>query len=95
MGSLDAMASNKSSQARYFSDQDRVRVAQGVSGSVMDRGSIHQLIPYLTAGVQHGMQQLGVRSLADMRQKMTSGVLRFERRSPSAQLEGSVHSLHS
>ncbi|CAL8107324.1 unnamed protein product [Calicophoron daubneyi] len=95
MGSLEAMSQHASSQARYFSESHSVRVAQGVSGNVVDRGSIHHLVPYLIAGVKHGMQQLGASSLTELAEMSRSGVLRYERRSPSSQQEGGVHSLYS
>ncbi|VEL20663.1 unnamed protein product [Protopolystoma xenopodis] len=95
MGSLEAMRQYSTSQARYFSDADIIKVAQGVSGSIVDRGSVHMLVPYLATGVQHGLQQMGASSLAKLHSMALSGELRFERRSPSAQIEGGVHSLHS
>ncbi|KAL2013113.1 hypothetical protein VTN00DRAFT_638 [Thermoascus crustaceus] len=90
----DSKASNAGT-ARYFSEKDRILVAQGVSGSVLDRGSVTKFVPYLIAGIQHSLQDIGVKNIQELHEGVNNGTIRFEVRSGSAQAEGNVHGLHS
>lgn len=95
MGSLEAM--NKGGEKRYVWDTaaTAVKVAQGVSGAVTDKGTLRRYIPYLMQGVRHGLQDAGVSSVAEAQERLYANKLRFEIRSPAAQKEGGVHGLHS
>ncbi|MCA8915413.1 MAG: IMP dehydrogenase [Planctomycetes bacterium] len=93
MASLDAMKAG--GNKRYFTEQQDVKVAQGVSGFVQDRGSIFDLAAYLGQGLRLAFQDAGVRSVEELHTGLEKGTLRFELRSPSAQREGGVHDLYS
>ncbi|THH29567.1 hypothetical protein EUX98_g4620 [Antrodiella citrinella] len=81
--------------ARYFSESSAVKVAQGVSGDVQDKGSVKAFLPYLYAGLQHSFQDMGVRSVQELQSGVKEGRVRFELRTASAQVEGGVHGLNS
>ncbi|GLJ23044.1 hypothetical protein SUGI_0434860 [Cryptomeria japonica] len=93
MGSLEAMA--KGSDTRYLGDKSKLKIAQGVSGVVTDKGSILKLIPYTMHAVKQGFQDLGASSLHAAHKNTRSGSLRLEVRTGAAQAEGGVHDLFS
>lgn len=77
------------------SDFSAVQVAQGVSGSVVDKGDVKRFVSYLVSGLQHGLQDIGCRDLESLEKDVSAGKVRFSRRSASSQAEGGVHGLHS
>lgn len=94
MASIEAMKAGGGK--RYFTEDDaKIRVAQGVSGAVPDRGSVFDLVEYLSTGLRLAFQDAGVKSVSALHQAMASGSLRFERRTIAAIREGRVHDLHS
>ena len=70
-----------------------LKVTQGVSGAVASRGSVLEWIPYLTLGMRHAFQDLGIRDLPSLHRSMKNGCIRFELRSSSSIREGDVHHL--
>ncbi len=93
MASFEAM--QQGGAKRYFSEEANIKVAQGVSGTVVDKGSVLDFIPYLVQGLRLGFQDAGCKSIKELQEKLYSNKLRFERRSIGAQREGDVHSLNS
>jgi IMP dehydrogenase len=93
MGSLDAM--KQGSDTRYLSESGHLKVAQGVSGTVKDKGSVCKMVPYLIHGVKQGFQDMGAKSMAHATELRNGGEMRMETRTGAAQKEGGVHDMHS
>jgi IMP dehydrogenase len=66
-----------------------------VSGSVVDKGSMEDWVPYLVMGLRQSLQDMGQRSVAKLHESLDDDTLRYEKRSVAAQAEGGVHGLHS
>lgn len=80
---------------RYFAEASKIKVAQGVVGAVVDRGSVDNFIPYLAQGVRHAFQDVGIRTLPDLHAALINGKLRMQIRSQSSIIEGGVHDLYN
>ncbi len=93
MGSLETMAHKMG--ARYLSTHKSVKVAQGVAGEVVSRGSLRKHIPYLIQSVKHGFQNIGIKSISDLHKQMMTNNIRFEIRTLPAQQEGNIHHLYN
>lgn len=91
MASVEAMA--RGGGKRYLYDDNSVKVAQGVSGLVVDKGSTVDLVAYISQSLRQSLQDVGRRTVKDLHDALESGELRYEQRTVSAQSEGSVHSL--
>lgn len=95
MASIEAMAVGGDKRYQTKADDRKVKVAQGVAGSVLDKGPLNDYVPYLVQGLKQSLQDMGLRSLSAMHKGLDDGSLRFEMRSLAAQIEGGVHGLHS
>jgi IMP dehydrogenase len=93
MGSREAM--QKQSAQRYFSENTKIKIPQGVSGEVIDKGSVKELLLFLAQAMQHGLQDIGCKNIEQLHHQLGNSQLRFEKRTHAAQRDGKVHSLHS
>ena len=93
MGSPEAMQARGSK--RYMEAEESIKIAQGVSGTVVDKGSVVDYVPYLVQGLKHALQDVGCSCLRELHEAAAQGKLRFEKRSVSARIEGGVHNLYS
>ena len=93
MASMEAMEAG--GNKRYFAEDAKIIVAQGVSGAVMDKGSMNDYAPYLIQGLKHSFQDMGIRNVKSLHEMLYSKELRFEIRSAMAQREGHVHDMYS
>ena len=78
MGSLEAM--QRRSGERYFAESQSIKVAQGVSGAVTDKGSVKSLIGHVMQGVELGILNVGCESISELHAKMQTQEVRFELR---------------
>ena len=92
MGSIEAMKHSGNSE-RYMAQKEKIKVAQGVSGTVITKGSIGTFIPYLVQGIKHGFQDIGNVNIKVGHQKLYYGEIEFELRSISSMRDGQVHGL--
>lgn len=93
-GMASAAAMKEGGDKRYFSETAAIKVAQGVAGAVVDRGSLYQLLPYYLQGLRLAFQDVGVKSVSELHRALYDQRLRMQRRSPSSQREGGVHDIY-
>jgi IMP dehydrogenase len=91
MGCKDVINSRGS---RYLSTQ-KIKVSQGVHGSVVSKGKINEYIPYIVESIKHGLQYMGFNYLEDIHESVYKEKIRFEIRSIQSQKEGNIHNLYT
>ena len=80
MASLEAM--DKGGDKRYYSNDDKIKIAQGVSGTVVDKGSVAHFGEYIIKSLLHALQTLGYKTINGLHNGIYDGSLAFEARSP-------------
>ncbi|XP_954913.1 inosine-5'-monophosphate dehydrogenase, putative [Theileria annulata] len=96
MGSKDAINDSlqntglMGSLSRYHLVDDQKIISQGVSGLVIDKGSVNNILPNLTQGVKHGLQNIGAFSVKELHEALYSGQLRLEQRTAQSIVDANV-----
>jgi IMP dehydrogenase len=88
MGSLKAM--RKGSADRYGLSANSAMAAEGVEGTVSDKGPLSSYVRHLVQCLKQSMQKAGSRSIEELHGKATFVVV-----SHASQVEGGVHDLMS
>jgi len=87
MGSLAAMA--KGSRDRYFQEDNKKLVPEGVEGRVPYRGPVSETIYQMTGGVRSGMGYCGTPTIADLKKNG-----RFVKITPAGLRESHPHDIY-
>ncbi|HZU95927.1 MAG TPA: IMP dehydrogenase [Planctomycetota bacterium] len=95
MASIEAMQAGGDKRYMTQADDRKIKVAQGVAGAVVDKGSMQDLVPYLVQALRQSLQDMGMKSVKALHAANADETLRVEKRSIAAQVEGGVHGLHS
>jgi IMP dehydrogenase len=86
MGSIDAM--RQGSADRYFQEEAKKFVPEGIEGIVPYRGSVREQIYQLAGGTRSGLGYVGAKTIAQLRQRA-----RFVRVSGAGLKEGHPHDI--
>jgi len=87
MGSLAAMA--EGSKDRYFQEDDKKLVPEGVEGRVPYKGTVSETVFQMLGGVKSGMGYCGCRNIAELQQKA-----RFIRITGASLIESHPHDIY-
>lgn len=94
MGSPAAL--QKGSQYRYEQTPGSVPIiAQGTEGLVPAAGPLGPILAQLASALRTGLEYLGCLSIAMLHERVDSGAIRFELRSPAAREEGKPHDIQA
>lgn len=93
MGSKESM--QRGSAVRYQVHNSLNRVPEGVSGLVVSRGPISDLISNMMQAIRQGFHKIGVATIQHLHGRLDNNNIRLERRSEEAKREGYVHGLHA